>query len=122
MASGVLFSLLALVQLYKAAAHPKKLLKEWHHPIFGNFYSAVTICVTMFGVLLYDNALTAGVTLVWLASVVQMSWTVLRVADVMYGRIGAEMITPAIMFTPLGECLLLVLCTEPSHLTSSLSR
>jgi hypothetical protein len=29
--------------------------------------------------------------------------TVLRVSDLLYGRIGAEMITPAIMFAPLGK-------------------
>lgn len=81
---------------------PKKIMKEWNHPIFGNFYTAITICITMYGMLLFDNRISAGITLVWLASLVQLAWTVVRVADVLYGRIGSEMITPAVMFTPLG--------------------
>ena len=101
--SAALFGALSLVYLYKLVVYPKKIEKEWNHPIFGNFYAAVTICITIYGVLLYDNELTGGVALVWIGSVIQLTWTVLRVADLLYGRIGTEMITPAVMFTPLGK-------------------
>lgn len=91
------------MQLYKLVCFPKKICKEWNHPIFGNFYTTITICVTSYGILLYDSSSTAGVVLVWVAAVVQMVWTVLRLADLLYGRIGADMITPAVVFTPLGN-------------------
>jgi len=103
--SAVLFGVIACVQLYKLFYFPKKISKEWNHPIFGNFYSTITICITLYGILLFDTSTSAGIVLVWIAAVVQMTWTVLRVADVMFRRIGTDMITPAVMFTPLG-CLI----------------
>jgi tellurite resistance protein TehA-like permease len=96
---------------------PKKIAKEWSHPIYGHFYTTITICITLYGILLFDTSTGAGITLVWLASVVQMTWTVLRVADVLYRRIGADMITPAIMFTPLGiQCIAFFLSVHSDSL------
>ena len=44
-----------------------------------------TICITMYGILLFDTSAVGGIVLVWMAAVVQMGWTVVRMADVLYG-------------------------------------
>jgi tellurite resistance protein TehA-like permease/hemerythrin superfamily protein len=49
------------------------------------------------------EAYRCGIAFVWIGSSLQMLFSVLRVADMLYGRIGQEMITPALMMSPVGN-------------------
>ena len=102
-AASVFFGLISIAYLVRLFLWPKKACKEWHHPVYGNFFSAITISLTLFGMLLFNEALTFGITVVWIGSAGQLLITVLRVADLLYDRIGPEMVTPALMMAPVGN-------------------
>jgi len=104
-ASGIVFGLITLAYLFKAVMWFKKIRKEWIHPVYGNFFSAITMCLTIFGVLLFDEALRFGIALIWIGAVGQMTITVVRVSELIYDRVSNEFITPALMMAPVGNFL-----------------
>jgi tellurite resistance protein TehA-like permease/glutaredoxin len=101
--SVALCSLISLAYLVKAFLWPKKIKKEWNHPIYGNFFSAIAMCITLYGILLFNKGPTWAISLVWIGSAAQMVMTVRRISDLIYNRIGPDMITPALMMAPVGN-------------------
>jgi tellurite resistance protein TehA-like permease/glutaredoxin len=101
--ASILFGIISIAYIIRAFMWPKKVYKEWRHPVYGNFFSAITITLTLLGTLLYADALTFGITVVWIGSVGQLLITVLRVSDLIFDRIGNDMISPALMMAPVGN-------------------
>lgn len=101
--SVALCGLISLAYITKGFLWFKKIQKEWNHPVYGNFFSAIAMCITLYGILLFNKGPTWGISLVWIGSAAQMAMSVLRVSDLIYGRIGPDMITPALMMAPVGN-------------------
>lgn len=99
----VIGGLIWLVYLAKTLLHPKKVLKEWSHPISGNYFSAITITVTLYGMLLLARDVSGGGALIWVGAVGQMLIAVLKVSDLVFSRISDEYLNPGIMMAPVGN-------------------
>lgn len=101
--AAVLFAFITLLYLYKAALFHKKIVKEWYHPVMGNMFSAVSITLTIEGILLMPSGLNGGITLVWIGSVLQMLITVLRLSDLIYEPTSEDHFNPSLMMAPVGN-------------------
>ena len=75
--AACIFVLLFTIYVIKALLWPKKVWKEWCNPLAGNFFSTISITLVLEGILLMPSGLNAGVTLVWIGSVLQKLITVL---------------------------------------------
>jgi tellurite resistance protein len=102
-ASVALCGLISIAYIVKGFLWFKKIKKEWNHPVYGNFFSAIAMCITLYGILLFNKGPTWAISLVWIGSAAQMAMSVLRISDLIYGRIGPDMITPALMMAPVGN-------------------
>lgn len=98
---GIFFILYAL----RAMIYPTKFLKDWRHPVLGNFFSAITICIILYGLLLLPVSVNGGGALIWIGAVGQMLIAVLRVSDLVYKRTSEELLNPSIMMAPVGNYL-----------------
>ena len=101
--SFLLFASIAIPYLLKVIFYPKKVVKEWQHPIAGNFFSAITICLSLYGILMYDWYLDFGATLVWIAAISQMGIAILRMSYLIYDYHSDEIISPALLMGPVGN-------------------
>ena len=65
---------------------PHVRLQEWSHPTTGNLFSAISICLCIYGIFMYahDSYFGFGITLVWMGSVMQMALAVLVVVSVFH--------------------------------------
>lgn len=100
--SVIIFGLLGFLYILRALMYPQKVIKEWHHPIFGNFFSAFSICITLFGILFLPYEETGGIALIWIGSVLQLTIALFRVSKLVYERVADEMLNPSLMFAPVG--------------------
>lgn len=80
--------------------HPRKVWKEWFHPLMGSFFAAVVVSYNLVGLCIMHTKPAVGITIVWTTSVIQMVGTVLRISDLVYQRIPEEFHKPALMMTP----------------------
>lgn len=101
--SFLMFSFVAIPYLLKTVMYPKKVLKEWQHPISGNMFSAISICLSLYGILMYDWYLNFGATLVWIAAIAQMGIAILRMSYLIYDYHSDEIISPALLMGPVGN-------------------
>lgn len=98
----MMLPLLALFSI-RAIMYPKKPLKEWQHPIFGNFYGCISIYTTMLGVCYLSNNRLGGQILIWIGSIMQMMITVIRVSELVYDRVPEDLFNPSMMIVPVGN-------------------
>ena len=101
--SIVMFGFVAIPYLLKLMMYPKKVIKEWQHPVAGNMFSAITICLSLYGILMYDWYLEFGITLVWIAAVAQMGIAIVRMSYLIYDYHSDEVISPALLMGPVGN-------------------
>jgi tellurite resistance protein TehA-like permease len=94
--SVVLCGLIGIFYILRALFYPQKIWKEWHHPSQGNYFSAITICITLYGLLLLPVSVNGGGTLIWIGSIGQMLITVLRVSELVYSPISDEFLNPGV--------------------------
>lgn len=103
--SAIVGFFLAILYCIKFIMHPKKVLKEWAHPVMGNYFSAISICFTIYGILLNKANNSGAMTLIFIGSTMQMIFTVLRVSDLIYDYVGEEMLNPSLMMAPVGNLI-----------------
>lgn len=101
--SVILFGLYGFLYIARLIMYPKKCLKEWRHPVMGNLFSAITICIILYGLLLFPQDSTGGITLVYIGAVTQMLISVLRVANLIYDWVSEEMVNASLMMTPVAN-------------------
>lgn len=101
--SIVLFGSISMAYLLKTAMYFKKVRKEWQHPIFGSFFSSITICFSLFGLLSYDYYLDLGISLTWIGAIGQMAISVSRMSTLLYDYTPDTVFTPAVMMGPVGN-------------------
>lgn len=101
--SVVLCGIIGILYFIRFLIHPQKIVKEWNHPSYGNYFSAITICITLYGLLLLPETVNGGGALIWIGSVAQMLITVFRVADLVYHPVSAEFLNPSVMMAPVGN-------------------
>lgn len=99
----VLFGIISLAYTVKLLRYRKKCIKEWQHPVNGNFFSAITICMALFGILLYDYSLDFGIIVVWIGAIGQMLISVFRMSSLVYDYRSDDVITPALLMGPVGN-------------------
>lgn len=101
--SAVLFCIFAVFYVVRIYLYTKKVVKEWRHPITGNFFSAINICVTIYGYMMYNNDLNFGIALVWIASCFQMFIAVEKIASLVFDPTSDELLNPSIMMSPVSN-------------------
>lgn len=101
--SAVLFCFFLLLYIVRTILYPNKVIKEWRHPIAGNLFSAINICLALYGYILYNNDLNFGITLVWIASAFQMFIAVEKVASLVFHPVADELLNPSIMMSPVAN-------------------
>lgn len=101
--SVIIYGLMFLVYASKLVFYPKKVCKEWHHPVFGNYFSTLTISIVLYGLLLLARDVSGGGVLIWIGSIGQMLITVLKVSDIVFTRISDEFLNPGLMMAPVGN-------------------
>ena len=99
----IFYILFFLLYIAHFVLFPKKVMKEWNHPIAGNFFSTLTIAGVLFGMSYMYMDSVGGVTVVWVASCAHMLLTVLRMSDLVYSRCAEEYLNPALMMLPVGN-------------------
>lgn len=98
----IIFCLLLLLYCLRLALYPRKVLKEWHHPVTGNMFSVISISITLFGLLLLPHSDNGGGTFIWIGGVMQMLMVVLRVTDLIQDYQTKELVNPSLMMVPVG--------------------
>lgn len=101
--SAVLFCFFGALYIIRFVKYPKKVWKEWNHPVAGNMFSAITICITMYGLMMFDRDLNFGIALVWIGSAAQMLFAVLRISSLIFDQQTDDMINPSIMMSPVAN-------------------
>jgi tellurite resistance protein len=101
--AACLFVLLSMIYGVKALLFPQKVVKEWRHPLSGNFFSTISITFIIEGIVLMPSGTNAGITLVWIGAVIQMLITVLRLSDLIYEPTTEEHFNPSLMMAPVGN-------------------
>lgn len=127
--SVVVFGIITIFYVHKAILYPKKVMKEWHHPIYGNFFQCVSTCLLIYGIMLLDFYMDFSFGLIWLAAMGQMVMSVLRMSNLVYDFHSEEMISPALLLGPIGNffaaiafgtCKFCSACISPPALTGLL--
>ena len=101
--SVVLCGLIGIFYGLRMILYPHKIIKEWNHPSFGNYFSAITICITLYGLLLLPKSVNGGGALIWIGSVGQMFIAVIKLSDLIYKPFSDEFLNPSIMMAPVGN-------------------
>lgn len=101
--SVITAGLIAVFYGLRLLLHPQKIWKEWSHPSQGNYFSAITICITLYGLLLLPKSVNGGGALIWIGSIGQMLITVFRVSDLVYSPVSDEWLNPSVMMAPVGN-------------------
>ncbi|RYH22982.1 DUF4395 family protein [archaeon] len=101
--SVVIGGFLMLIYFARTFLHFNKVVKEWFNPISGNYFSAITITITLYGLLLLPVNVSGGGALIWIGAVGQMLISVLKVSDLVFSRISDEFLNPGIMMAPVGN-------------------
>lgn len=102
-ASAVLFCFFGILYIARTFLYTNKVVKEWRHPVSGNLFSAINICLALYGYILYNNDLNFGITLVWIASGFQMFIAVEKVASLVFHPVSDELLNPSIMMSPVAN-------------------
>jgi tellurite resistance protein TehA-like permease/glutaredoxin len=101
--SAVLFCAFALLYIARTFMYRNKVIKEWNHPISGNLFSAINICLALYGILMYDHDLNFGIALVWIASGFQMFIAVEKIAALVFNPFSDDLLNPSIMMSPVAN-------------------
>ena len=100
--SGALCAALLLLYAVRAVLFPRKCAKDWSHPVRGNYFSAVSMCLSLYGLLLFDDYLDFGLGLTWAGAGLQMALAVHRVAALVFDYSSDESVSPALLLAPTG--------------------
>jgi tellurite resistance protein TehA-like permease len=97
--SASIFVFFGIFYIIKSTLYPKKVIKEWRHPTTGSMFSAVTICLSVYGILMYaHNTYNGfGITLVWIAASCQMLMSILVVGRLIFESHSDEVINSSIL-------------------------
>jgi tellurite resistance protein len=101
--SVIVFFPLLILYVLRIFMYPKKVIKEWNHPVTGNFFSSLSIYSVILGICWLADDHHAGGTLIWMGAIVQMAITVFRVGDLVYDRIADDTINASLMMAPVGN-------------------
>jgi len=101
--SAVVFVMMTAVYLLKLVKFPKKVKKEWDHPTTGNMFSAISICLCLYGMLMYSSNRHFGITMVWFGAVFQMFLSVVVVSRLVFEHHSEDVINPSILMAPVGN-------------------
>lgn len=101
--SAVIFVSLGILYLLKLAMYRNKVWKEWNNPTSGNLFSAISISLCLYGILMYPSNRMFGITIVWIGSGFQMLMSVLIVSRLVFRHISLELINPSILMAPVGN-------------------
>jgi tellurite resistance protein TehA-like permease len=96
---GVFVAILALFSL-RALFQSQKVIKEWFHPTMGNFFAAPVVAFILIGAMVLKTKPTAGITIIWIGSLVQMVFTIARLHEWVYSRVPEEFHKPSLLMTP----------------------
>jgi tellurite resistance protein TehA-like permease/glutaredoxin len=100
--SVICFGCILILYLLKCAHYPRKVLKEFHHPVLGSFFIAPSICLVLYGLLMYDFYIEMALILTWFGAFPLMLMSVNVVASLVYDYHSEEVVTPALMMLPVG--------------------
>lgn len=101
--SAVIFVTLGILYLLKFAMYPKKVWKEWSNPTTGNFFSAISISLCLYGILMYPSNRIFGIAIVWIGSGFLMLMSVLIVSRMVFTHVSLELVNPSILMAPVGN-------------------
>lgn len=101
--SAVLFLFFLLLYIVRIFLYTNKVIKEWKHPISCNMFSAINICLALYGYILYNNDLNFGITLVWIASAFQMFIAVEKISSLVFNPMPDDLLNPSIMMSPVAN-------------------
>jgi tellurite resistance protein TehA-like permease/glutaredoxin len=101
--AAIIFCFFGILYLLRAYIYTQKVVKEWNHPVSGQMFSMISICLVLFGSLMFQNDINFGITLVWIGSCFQMFLTVWRVAALVYEPVSDDLINPSIMIAPVAN-------------------
>eukprot|EP01039_Chlorochromonas_danica_P010591 gene10589-11737_t len=101
--SVVIYGILFLIYFFKTLLYPKKVLKEWHHPVYGNYFNAITICIVLYGILLLPRDVSGGGVVIWIGAIGQMIVAVLKISDLVYNRVPDDYLNGSILLSPIGN-------------------
>jgi tellurite resistance protein TehA-like permease/glutaredoxin/hemerythrin-like domain-containing protein len=83
--------------------YPKKVCKEWHHPLQSNYFAAMTITVILFGMFLLQTTTTGGISLIWIGAIGQMALTIFKLSELVYRRWSEDWESPIMMMIPVAN-------------------
>jgi tellurite resistance protein TehA-like permease/glutaredoxin len=103
--SVVLCGLIGIFYVLRMVMYPHKVVKEWFHPVMGNYFSAITICITLYGLLLLPKSTNGGGALIWIGSIGQMFIAVTKLSHLIYHPFSDEFLNASVMMAPVGNYL-----------------
>ena len=103
LASLSTFFLLGCLYILRFLTCPKKVWKEWNQPTSSSFFSAISITVCIYGVLMMPYDRYFAISIIWIGSVFQMFLTVIIISRFIYENISNENIDPSLLMAPVGN-------------------
>lgn len=101
--SAVVFCFFGILYIIRMFRYPKKVCKEWNHPLDSNMFSCWSITLVLFGYMMFDQDLNFAITLIWIAACFQMYLTVDRVSKLVYERVADDLLSPIVMIAPVAN-------------------
>eukprot|EP01038_Epipyxis_sp_PR26KG_P006363 gene6363-8763_t len=103
--SVILAGIVLVLYGLRFVLYPKKVIKDWRHPIYGHFFSTISIFIVLIGLLYLprEDGYHGGGALIWIGAIIQMLITVFKVAELVYTRVAEEFLSPQIMMGPVGN-------------------
>merc|ERR1711939_927487 len=63
---------------------------------------AISICLSLYGFFMFNFEIYFGITMIWMGAGFQMFIAVMKMADLVYNHLSADMISPTLMMAPVG--------------------
>jgi tellurite resistance protein len=111
--SAVLFVCFASLYVGKLIFYPKKVWKEWEHPLHSNGFGMITICIMLYAFLMYDrlnydsdpheeSAQSVARVFFWIGAVLHTILTIVKTGEWVGRSYELEHIYPQWMILPVG--------------------
>jgi tellurite resistance protein TehA-like permease/glutaredoxin len=101
--AAVVFVFFGILYIIRMIQYPKKVRKEWNHPLDSNMFSCWSITLVLFGYMMFNQDLNFGITLIWIAACFQMYLTIDRVSKLVYERVADDLLNPIMMIAPVAN-------------------
>jgi glutaredoxin 3 len=105
--SVILFGAITSLYLVRMVLCWSKVSKEWHHEVFGNYFSAPAICLMLYGIMYLNKELEGGymggIALIWIGAVLQLVVSVSRMSALIFNSVSEEVLNASTVFPAIGN-------------------